>query len=691
MSARTNRLIQEASPYLRQHAHNPVDWYPWGPEALARAKAEDRPILLSIGYAACHWCHVMERESFESEEIAALMNERFVNVKVDREERPDLDQIYQLVVQLMGRSGGWPLTVFLTPDQRPFFAGTYFPPADKVGMPGFPKILTAVHEAYRDRRGEVESQAQELAHEIGRLGRVSRAAGEPGPDFLELCVKKLLRRFDETNGGFGARPKFPNTMNLELLLKRGALEADDVAKKSVALALTRMRKGGIWDHLRGGFHRYSTDEKWLVPHFEKMLYDNALLLGLYTNGHRVFKDPLHESTARELVAYLLAEMEAPAGGFHASQDADSEGEEGKFFVFTPSEVQAALGESGVLLQATNAHFGVTPLGNFERTRATVLSEVQPASRVAEMLSLPEREVAALLATARARLLAYREKRPRPSRDDKVLASWNALLISALADAGRAFREPSWVAAAERAFRRIEDKLLTGGRVGRFVMGDTAKGQIGFLDDQSYTACAALDLYEATGDPRYIGVARAITDAVIAHHRDPVDGGFYFTPDDGERLLTRTKDAFDQAIPSGLSMAALACVRLGELVGEPYAQVGEAQVKRLAAAALDNPFAFGKLAGVVDRLVRGSVDVVVVGPRDHLATRALTDAAFAEYLPDRNIVVVDPNDPASLAAAPLLAADKPARGASPTAYVCRGRTCSAPVTTPSDLTALLRSK
>ena len=688
MSAPANRLIHEASPYLLQHAQNPVDWYPWGPEALERAKREDRPILLSIGYAACHWCHVMERESFEDAEIARLMNERFVNVKVDREERPDLDQIYQLVVQLMGRSGGWPLTVFLTPDQRPFFAGTYFPPQDRHGMPGFPRVLEAVHDAYRSRRGEVETQAQDIAQEIGRVGRIPRASGEPGADFLGAAAKKLLARFDDRNGGFGARPKFPNTMNLDVLLRRGALEGDRVAKESVALALDRMRAGGIWDHLRGGFHRYSTDERWLVPHFEKMLYDNALLLRLYADGHRVFGKELYASTARELAAYLFAEMEAPQGAFYASQDADSEGAEGKFFVFTLADLEAALGEKGPLFDVARTYFGITEAGNFEHTGATVLSEVKPLPAVAAILGLPLNEAGALLEAAKVKMLAFREDRPRPSRDDKVLSSWNALLISALADAGRALAEPSWVAAAARAFARIEERLIKDGRVGRFLKDDQAKGEIGFLDDQSYMANAALDLFEATHEPRYVEIARAITDRMIEHHWDRVEGGFYFTPDDGERLITRTKDAFDQAVPSGLSMAALACLRLGELADEKYRETGETQAKRLAAAAIDNPFAFGQLVCVVDRMVRGSVDVVIVGPSGDPATRALADAALRAYLPDRNVIVVDPARPETAAAAPLLSEGKPARAGETVAYVCRGRTCSAPVTTPEELSALL---
>jgi hypothetical protein len=688
MAAHQNRLAREASPYLLQHAHNPVDWYPWGPEALERSKREDKPILLSIGYAACHWCHVMEHESFEDEAIAKQMNELFVNVKVDREERPDLDQIYQLVVQLMGRSGGWPLTVFLTPEQKPFFAGTYFPPHDKFGMPGFPKVLSAVADAYRSRRGEVEMQAQEIAHEIGRVGRIPRASGEPGPDYLGVAAGKLLRRFDERFGGFGTRPKFPNTMNLDVLLRRGALEGDAKAKDAAMLALDRMRQGGIWDHLRGGFHRYSTDEKWLVPHFEKMLYDNALLLRLYVDGFRATGKALYAETAREIVAYLFAEMQAPEGGFYASQDADSEGEEGKFFVWTPADLEAALGGKGAEFDVAQAYFGITERGNFEGSGATVLSEDRPLGVVAKGLAKSEAEAAEHLARAKEKMLAYREKRPRPFRDDKVLASWNALLISALADAGRALGEASWVDAAARAFGRIESKLVANGRVGRFLKDDVTKGEVGFLDDQAYLANAALDLYEATGEPRYVEAAAAITRQMIAHHWDAVEGGFYFTPDDAERLIARTKDAFDHAVPSGVSMAVLACLRLGDIADAKLRGPGEKQALMLAGAALDNPFAFGQLVCAVDRLVRGTVDVVIVGPAP---ARCFSDEAFRAYLPNRNVVVVDPESPESAAAAAVLAEGKPAKPGESVAYVCRGRTCSAPVTTKEALRALLEEK
>jgi uncharacterized protein YyaL (SSP411 family) len=684
-----NRLASSSSPYLLQHADNPVDWYPWGPEALEKAKREDKPILLSIGYAACHWCHVMEHESFESAETAALMNQLFVNIKVDREERPDLDQIYQMVVQVMGRSGGWPLTVFLTPEQRPFFAGTYFPPADRYGMPGFPKVLRALAEAYREQRGEVFEQAQEITAAIERVGRAPRAAGEIGPDALRRASRKLLARFDDRHGGFGGRPKFPNTMSLDVLLRRGAIEGDSVAKESVALALDRMRAGGIWDHLRGGFHRYSTDERWLVPHFEKMLYDNALLLRLYADGYRVFGHARYRETARELVGYLFAEMRdnAHGGAFFASQDADSEGHEGKFFVWTPSDVHAAIGEQK-LEDVARMYFGITEEGNFEESGATVLSEARSIERVAATLDMPVDEARAALEAAKQKMLTFREERERPLRDDKVLASWNGLLIGALAEAGRALGEPAWVEAAVRAFDALASKLLREGRVGRYLKdGVPASDRPAFLDDQAYFGNAAIDLYEATGEPRFVATARAIAREMIAHHEDTIEGGFYFAPDDGDALIARTKDAFDQAIPAGASMAALLCLRLGGLVDADLSAHGEKQLALIAEAALENPFGMGQAVLGIDRLARGSTDVVVVGPR--AAAAALVAAAYQVYLPNRTIAWVDPGDPASVEAAKVLAEGKPAPAQGAVAYVCRGRACSAPVASAEALIKLLR--
>jgi uncharacterized protein len=696
-----NRLAREASPYLLQHAHNPVDWWPWSEEALAEAKRRDCPILLSIGYSACHWCHVMERESFEDDAIAKLMNELFVCIKVDREERPDLDQIYQLVVQLMGRNGGWPLTVFLTPSQKPFYGGTYYPPADRFGMPGFDKILRAIADAYKERRDEVDGQANELTQAITEIGKgkSERAAPyEPSIDLLERVRATLLRRFDDRHGGFGEQPKFPNTMPLEVLLRRAVFDGDGTAKDAVRLALESMRKGGIWDQLGGGFHRYSTDERWLVPHFEKMLYDNALLLRSYVDGYRVYGTPLFSETAHAIATYVAREMTDQDGGFYASQDADSEGEEGKFFIWGPDDVKAVLGSDAKAESVVLDYFGITLAGNFEDhgrpTFKTVLHESRPIAAVAAKLDLDPEATQEILERAMRTMFEAREKRPKPFRDEKVLVSWSALMIGALAEAGAALGDASMIASAERAFAFIEKHLVRDGRAERLAkkVGAEQKGEWlvkgpGFLDDHAFLANAALDLYEATGDPSRVMLARALADVAIERFYEEGEG-FFFTPKDAEALITRSKDPYDNAIPSGTSMICRALLRLGTLVDPKYAAIAEKELRRLAPLAVANPFGYGQTLCELDRLVRGSVDIVLVGARTDTRTKALARAVFAKLIPNRTIAWLDPTNEASKAACAALAEGKEAKGDGPVAYVCRNRTCSLPLTTPEELTALL---
>ena len=694
---RPNRLAGEASPYLLQHARNPVDWYPWGAEALAHAQTHDKPILLSIGYSACHWCHVMERESFEDEAIARQMNDAFVCIKVDREERPDLDQIYQLVVQLMGRSGGWPLTVFLTPDQKPFFGGTYFPPADKYGVPGFPKILAALAEAYRTRRGEVGSQADEITSAIARVTDLE-ARGAPnyalGPDVLARGAKKLVARFDDTHGGFGSRPKFPSTMSLDVLLRHGALDGDERSIARVVFALDRMRAGGIYDQLGGGFHRYSTDEAWLVPHFEKMLYDNALLLRLYVDAWRVTGQERFAATAREIAGYVGREMTAPEGGFYSTQDADSEGEEGKFFVWSPASVRECLAGDDEATRAALLRWGVTDEGNFEQTGETVLHEAKSIADVAVQLGIAPSQVEAALGRARAKMFAKREERVKPFRDEKVLASWNGLMIGALADAGAALGDAEMVARAARAFAFVEATLFEERdgalRVRRHAKEGVAKGD-GFLDDHAFIADAALDLFEATGEARYVRVARALGDTLQAQFWDAAQKGFFFTPNDGEALIHRAKDPFDQAVPSGTSIACKVLLRLGAVADAGYAAHAREQLEGLAAAAVENPFGFGQSLGLLDRVVRGSVDVVIAGarPSGAGAGAAMGLVAARAYLPNRNVVWLADED-ARAACAEIAAGKTAGPDGEARAFVCRGRTCSLPVSRAEDLETLVRA-
>jgi uncharacterized protein YyaL (SSP411 family) len=676
-----NRLAGEASPYLIQHAHNPVDWYPWGREALDRAQREDRPILLSIGYSACHWCHVMERESFENASIAALMNEHFVNVKVDREERPDLDHVYQLVVQLMGRGGGWPLTVFLTPDERPFFAGTYFPPVDRHGMPGLPKVLLAVSEAFRSQRGQIDARATEMTEAIARA-----AVGEPeggataSAEQVEQATATLTARFDAINGGFGHRPKFPSTAALDVLLRAG-----DVPR--IRKALGAMRAGGVWDHLGGGFHRYSTDERWLVPHFEKMLYDNAQLLRLYADAWRALREPLYERTAKDIAAYVAREMTSPDGAFYATQDADSEGDEGKFFVWTPHDVDVACGDDVQAASVAKLMFDVSEEGNFEGSGASVLSTPGSLERVAYALSTSLESTTDAFDRARARMFWARELRPRPFRDEKVLASWNGLMAGALAQAGAALGDGPMVDAAVRALEFVERALViaetpTRGRVLRHVKDGLLRGP-GFLDDHAFVGDAALDVYEATGNPRWVRLARSLAESILTHFHDTGGEGFFFTPDDGPAAIVRAKDVYDHAVPSGAAIACRLLLRLGVLVEPQYNEPAERAVTKIAEAAARNPLAMGVTVSLIDRLVRGPVDVLVVGPRDQAATRDLARAAKRAYVRDLALAWADPTDPETLGACARLWEGKRAES-KPVAYVCRGRTCSLPIANPDEL-------
>jgi uncharacterized protein YyaL (SSP411 family) len=694
--ARTpNRLAREASPYLQQHAGNPVDWYPWGEEALEVAKREDKPILLSIGYSACHWCHVMERESFEDEATAARMNDGYVCIKVDREERPDLDQIYQLVVQLMGRSGGWPLTVFLTPDQKPFFGGTYFPPVDKYGMPGFPKILAAVLEAFRTKRGEIDEQAAEITQAIATASDPDQREARGGPVaitsvLLADAAQRLQGRFDDTSGGFGSRPKFPSTMALAVMLRHGVVNRDERALQRVVFALDRMRAGGIYDQLGGGFHRYSTDEKWLVPHFEKMLYDNALLLRLYVDAWRATKHARFADTAREIAEYVQREMTHEGGAFFSTQDADSEGEEGKFFVWTPAEVRAVLGEDAELAMA---RWGVTDEGNFEETGATVLHEAAKVADLAVRFEKAPSEIEAALARARTRLREAREKRVKPFRDEKVLACWNGLMIGALADAGAALGDDAMIARAARALAFVKGTMITGDALNRVAKDGAIKNSPAFLDDHAYLADAALDLYEATGDLAHLAFARRLAERIATRFWDRAAQAFFFTPEGGEALIHRAKDPFDHATPSATAIACKMFLRLPATPppareGEPpYAKIAAIQLEALAAAAIENPFGMSEALLAMDRLARGEVTIVIAGGRDDARTKALARVAHETFVASRDLVWLD-GEHARGAFAGLAEGKSAAQDGGARAYVCRGQTCSLPVGTGGELEGLL---
>jgi uncharacterized protein YyaL (SSP411 family) len=606
-----NRLAETTSPYLRQHADNPVDWYAWGPEAFARARAEDRPVLLSVGYAACHWCHVMAHESFEDPDTAALMNERFINIKVDREERPDIDAIYQKVVQLMGQGGGWPLTVFLTPDQKPFYGGTYFPPLPNYGRPSFRQVLLALSDLWQQRRGELDAQVTNfsegmadlarLADEDSRQVSVQQTLGDAGT--LDEVARRLLLKVDGEWGGFGRQPKFPNPTALELLLQASRSAAIDVAEPAgtaVLHTLTRMHRGGIYDHLRGGFARYSVDRVWLVPHFEKMLYDNAQLLGLYAEASRAWPEQhFLRDVVIATVDYLAADMRDPSGGFYAATDADSEGVEGKFFCWTPAQLQEVLGDAQAAELVAQVH-GVTAAGNFEHGMS-ILHLPRSFSEQAAALGIPEPELRARLEPLRAKLLAHRYTRVPPLRDDKILTAWNALAVSGLlraVEAAESWDRPElardWLALAEATTRYLVDHHVTPRAASCGPRSTATAHTRGYAEDLGALARACLDLHEHTLDPQWLRRARELAHHALTHHASS-NAGFYMTADDGEALIERSECEHDSALPSGLGLLVEVLLRLDlSDAAPPGARAAAEAVMHRYRGAVAQPFAYASL-------------------------------------------------------------------------------------------------
>jgi uncharacterized protein YyaL (SSP411 family) len=679
----TNRLAGETSPYLLQHAHNPVDWFPWGPDALARAKLLDRPIFLSIGYAACHWCHVMERESFEDEATATFLNARFVAIKVDREERPDLDQIYMSAVQALTGGGGWPMSVFLTPEGRPFYGGTYFPPAPAHGLPSFQQLLQGIDRAWREQRGDLEQSAAALVGQIQAASRNAAGGGTaPTPALLDTAVELIERGFDATNGGWGGAPKFPQPMTIEFLLRRAAAR-DPRALPMARRTLDRMADGGLRDQLGGGFHRYATDAVWLVPHFEQMLYDNAQLARAYLHAWAFTGDERYAEVATGTLTYLLRELTTDGGAFAASQDADTEGVEGSTFTWRAAEIREALGDDAALFSTA---YGVTEGGNWEGL--TILSRVRASAELATLYKLPPKEVESRLAAARQRLLLRRRQRPQPARDDKALSAWNGLAIGALADAARQLRIAGfdglagrYQAAAVRAATAIVDGLLSAdGRLGRSWKDRRATGQ-GVLEDYADLAEGLLALYEATFDERWFTTARALADAILERFADP-EGGFFDTATDHERLVTRPKDIQDNATPSGGAVATLVLLRLAAFTGESrYRDAAERALSTVTAYATRYPTAFAMWLQAIDLALAPVAEVAIVGDPLHDETRALLEVASGGYAPNRVVAVLA--DDARTSAIPLLEARARIDGR-PTAYVCRDFVCRLPVTDPDAL-------
>jgi uncharacterized protein YyaL (SSP411 family) len=680
-------LAQESSPYLRQHAHNPVDWYPWGEEALARARRDDKPILLSVGYSACHWCHVMAHESFENADIAERMNRGFICIKVDREERPDVDQLYQGVVQLMGRGGGWPLTVFLTPELHPFFGGTYFPREDRYGMPGFPRVLEALEEAWRTKRTEVIVQAEEFREGLGQFARygLDGASARVTAEDIIQSTRRLVSSVDLQNGGFGGAPKFPNPMNVALLLRGHRRTGDAKLLEAALLTLRKMAKGGIYDQLGGGFHRYAVDAIWRVPHFEKMLYDNAQLLHLYAEAEQVSPDPLWRKVVEETAAYVLREMTSPEGAFFTAQDADSEGEEGKFFAWTPDQFRAVLPES--LAELALRHFGVQEAGTFEHG-TSVLEQSVPAEELARERGISPEEARTLLEDARGWLFVARTKRVAPGLDDKVLAGWNGLMVRGLAFAGQVFARPDWVAVAARAadFILVRMKRPDGGLFRVFHHG-VAKVDA-FVEDYGDLASGLVALYQATFEARYLEAARELAQMAAERFFDPSRNAYLTAPREGAELPVATFALFDNAFPSGASTLTEAQVALAALTGraELLAQA-ERYLSRMREEMMENPLAFGHLLLAADSWVDGAPGVVLVGGSEGRV--AFLETRRQLYAPTVAWSALDPDGhaPAILTAT---AEGKTLVGGQPAAYLCRHFKCELPVTAAEALAALLRA-
>ena len=676
-----NHLINETSPYLLQHAHNPVDWHPWGEEAFEKARRENKPVLLSIGYSSCHWCHVMAHESFENEDIAELMNENFVNIKVDREERPDLDQIYMNAVQMMTHHGGWPMTVFLTPDAVPFYGGTYFPPQDRYNMPGFPRILIGVAEAYKERQDEIRETGTSLITELRRLSETGGSDHPIEPELLDAAYAGMIRNYDSVNGGFGGAPKFPPAMALEFLLRTYVRTGNRDALQMITHTCTKMANGGIYDQLGGGFHRYATDSKWLVPHFEKMLYDNALLSRLYLHYFQVSGDALARATVEGILDYVLREMTHPEGGFYSTQDADSEGHEGKFFVWDIQEIRDALGETAAARFCD--FYNITDAGNFEGEN--IPNVTRSLEDVAVAHNVPVDELQASLDESKRVLFELREKRVKPDRDEKVLTAWNGLMMASFAEAGIVLKRPDYTGAARRNAEFVLANLRRDGSLLRTWKDGRAKFN-GYLEDYAFLSEGLLTLFETTGESRWLTETLALTDRMIDEFWDNEGGGFFFTGKSHENLIVRSKDYFDNATPSGNSVAVMVLLRLATLTGrENYRNLATAVLREVGDQTRRYPSGFGYALSAADFLLSTPKEVAIVG-NDEADVRPMLAETWRRYLPNKVVAVgID----AKLAEFTPLLANRPLVDGLATAYVCENFTCKQPVTDLSSLDAVLQ--
>jgi uncharacterized protein YyaL (SSP411 family) len=668
----TNRLIDESSPYLQQHAHNPVDWYPWCDEALERAMQEGKPILLSIGYSACHWCHVMAHESFENEKIARLMNEKFINIKVDREERPDLDAIYMEAVQLIGGSGGWPLTVFLTPDREPFYGGTYFPPEDKHSLPGFERVLNAAASAYKDRRDQVINAANQLVAHLNQTSGVIADSGQVSAHTLTNAYVSLKSLGDPQNGGFGLAPKFPQPMVLEYLLRHWYRTGDTEALSMVENALVKMAKGGIYDQIGGGFHRYSVDAKWLVPHFEKMLYDNALLSRIYTRAYQATGNDLFKRIACETLDYVIRQMRDSSGGFYSTQDADSEGVEGKYYIWTPDEIVNILGrEDGELFYR---YFGVTERGNFEGSN--ILSKVVDEEVLAAELGIDPVDLIARIEMSKKLLLTRRSTRISPHRDEKILCSWNGLMLTAFAEAAIVFDRQDYLEVAIDNAKFLTEVMYKDGRLSHSFKDGRGTEQ-SFLQDYAFICEALVRLYQATFNENWLSLTLSLADGMIALFWDEDRRSFYDTGEGQRDLLVRPRNVYDNALPSGSSAAAMVLLYLSRLTDNSrYERIALHAMNQMVQMIAQYPLGFGNWLCDIDFYLSQPKELVVTGRPEDIETKLIINTIARYYLPNAVQARVDPGN--TSLNIPLLK-DRMMIDNLPTVYICEGFTCKAPLT------------
>ncbi|TRZ78979.1 MAG: thioredoxin domain-containing protein [Nitrosopumilales archaeon] len=673
-----NHLIKETSPYLLQHAHNPVQWYGWGEEALNKAKQENKPIFLSVGYSACHWCHVMAHESFENEDIAQVMNEFFVNIKVDREERPDIDDIYQKVCQLNTGSGGWPLSVFLTPDQRPFYVGTYFPPLDNYGRPGFGSVVRQLAQAWKEKPDDIQQAAENFVNGLQKTESILHES-KLEKSILDEAAVNLLSIVDMTNGGFGQAPKFPNASNLSFLLRYSKLSGIAKFQEFVFKTLTKMANGGMYDQLGGGFHRYSTDARWLVPHFEKMLYDNALLPPVYAEAYQISKDSRYLEVIEDTLRFVMREMTSPDGGFYSAYDADSEGEEGKFYVWKKKEIQEILGKDSDVFCL---YYDVTDGGNFEGH--TILYNSMNLSSIAFHFGKTESEVIQILKQGREKLFAVRAKRVAPGRDDKIMTSWNSLMISAFVKGYGVTDESDFIKSAERCINFIEDKLTKDGQL-LHTHKDGQSKLMAYLDDYAYFASALLDFFETRPSKKYLDLAIYYANYLLEHFWDETAKNFFFTADNHEKLIIRTKNIYDLSLPSGNSVAAAVMQRLYHITGnKKYRDVSIKVMESLAMMAAENPFGFGQLLNAMYLYLIKPLEITVINSSNLEIKNYLTK----KFIPGAILILISKKEEIESLKHLQFFAGKEFDGNKTKVYVCKDFTCSLPLETVSDIEKLV---